>query len=467
MKTSYLTLCTLASLLLLLSCSREADTFLTIESGSQTLVKHNLEFYATGGEANLFFTTNEKTEPVISVRYPERSESDWLSATGHIDRGEGEILFVCEENSTYNKREASVQVTVGKASFTVQVVQRPAGFVKTGYTDYVVSEKEQTKELEFTTNGELTFVPRFDQPAWIHCTSTGQGENVKLQLSIASNEGLGRVAFVDVYVDGQKHLSICLRQQPAAFSEDVVMPDVKAGSLFVLLGDDAANLRRIRSLTIAGSLNALDFYVLKQGLFKSGLIAQSYPLRLDLYETRLEKGGDSCYPGLKVELTGSLPSVEEAFLSSEIFSYVDNLVSLELPGYLEELGDGCFRGCGGLERISIPDGVFAIGGYAFAGCTRLEEIRITPYSKLTSAGDYAFATRTRLNSLFLPAGLTQVSKYTFRSFNVDTLYLASEVPPVWEVVPKGKTLSVPSGTKQAYESAPNWSGFEDIVEHDL
>lgn len=466
MKTAYLTLCALASLLLL-ACSHEADTILTFESGSQQVIDNKLEFNAGGGEANLFFTTNEGTNPDISVSYPGQREPEWLIATGSIVRGKGEITFICEENSTTRQRETAVQVKVGNASFTVKVVQRPVGIVKTQQTDYVVRENEQTLEIGLTANGELTFATRFDCPAWIQHTVTGQGENVKLQLSIDANKGLGRVAFVDVYVDGQKKLSISLRQQPAAFAEEVVMPDVKAGSLFVQLGDDAANLCRIRRLTIIGHLNALDLQVLRQRLLKSGLAAQSYPLHLDLHWTYIEKGDECHYPGLNPELSENPPYVKEASLPSSLFSYASDLVSLELPESLEEIGEHCFQGCTGLERISIPESVVAIGEYAFKSCSKLEEIEISPYSKLTSLGEYAFATGTRLKSLVLPVGLTQVSKFTFRSCHADTLRLDWEVPPVWEITPKGKTLSVPSGTKQAYESAPNWNGFENIIEHDL
>lgn len=466
MRTAFLTLCVLVSLLFL-ACSHEANTILTFESGSQKVIDNQLEFSASGGEANLLFTTNEETNPDISVIYPGRTETGWLTATGCIVRRDGEISFFCEENGSYRQREASVRVKVGNTSFTVKVVQLPMGIVKAKHTDYVVSEKEQTKEIELTTNGKLTFATRFDRPAWIHYTTTGEGEKVKLQLSIAPNEGLGRVAFVDVYMDGQKHLSISLRQQPAAFAEEVVMPDVKAGSLFVLLGDDATNLCRIRHLTIMGRLNALDLLVLKQRLFKSGMIAQAYPLHLDLYNTRIEAGNKCCYPGLKIELTEQLPYVKEASLPSEIFSYIDNLVALELPGYLEEMKGHCFQNCTGLEKISIPEDVTAIGEYAFKGCSKLGTIDISPYSKLASLGDYAFATRTRLKYLFLPIRLTHVSKFAFKSCHVDTLCLDWETPPVWESVPKGKTLSVPSGTKQAYESAPYWNDFENIVEHDL
>jgi len=378
-----------------------------------------------------------------------------------VDQGQS------DKNNAPNKREASIHVAVDDASFTIKVTQHPAGTANTTYDAYVVGEKEQAKEIEFTSNGKLTFFLRFDRPAWIKYDTIEQEGKVKLLLSIDPNEGLGRIAFIDVYVDGIKHSSISLRQQPAAFSPDVVMAAVEAGSLYVLLGNDEANIRRIRNLTIAGNLNALDLYVLKQKLFLSGLIARSYPLRLDLYETHILEGYQSYYSDLKIELPDNLPFIEEASLSSETFAYVDNIVSLELPGYLEKIGSHCFQGCTGLERINIPDDVILIGEYAFKGCSELKEINITPFSKLAALGDYAFATGTRLKSLYLPIGLTRISGLAFKSCHADSLYLDWEIPPVLKVVPKGQTLSVPSGTKELYETAPGWSNFKNIVEHDL
>ncbi len=464
MKTIYLTLTTLVSLLLI-SCNHETDTVLTFDAGSEKLINNKLEFSSDGGNANLLFTINKNMQPVISIDYMTRDESEWLSAKGSVDSGNGEIMIHCDKNNTFNKREASIHVVVDDASFTVRVIQRPAGIVNTTYDNYVVGEKEQSKEIELTSNGKLTFSLRFDQPAWIKYDTTEQEEKVKLLLSIEPNGGLGRIAFIDVYVDGIKHSSISVRQQPATFSPDVVIPAVEAGSLYILLGDDEANIRHIRNLTISGSLNALDLYVLKQRLFLSGLIARSYPLRLDLYEVRIFEGYKSYYPDLKIELPDGLPYIEEATLSSETFANIDNIVSLELPAYLEKIGPHCFQGCTGLERINIPDDVVGIGEYAFKGCSKLEEINITPFSKLASLGDYAFATGTKLKSLYLPIGLTHISEFAFKSCHVESLYLDWETPLILKVVPKGETLSVPSGTKQVYESTPNWSNFKNIIEH--
>ena len=453
--------------LLLLSCSNDTDTVLTFDAESEHIISRNLEFSADGGEADLYFTTNKEVQPVISYGNSSRREPEWLWAEGIVSRGKGRIIVYCDENDAFQSREATLYVSVDDASFTVKVVQSPKSMVSITQKDYVVGAKEQTLNIELTTNGKLTFAQRFDQPSWMDYTVSEAGNNkVKLQLSVAANEKWGRVAFVDVYVDGMKHTTLSIRQQPAAFASEVEMPAVKAGSLFVLLGDEETNLRRIRSLTLGGSLNALDLHVLKQRLFLSGRIAQSYPLALDMYQAHIYEDAHFPYSGLEIDCPDHLSYIVDNCLRPDLFEGVENLVSLKLPAYLEGIAERSFAGCRGLKQISIPSEVTVIGGWAFHSCSALEEVVIPPYSRLTSLGDYVFATLSQMKSLYLPGRLTGVSELTFRSCHVETLRVDWETPPLWVSVPQGEVLSVPAGSKSLYESAPLWKEFTSIIEHE-
>lgn len=453
--------------LLLLSCSNDTDTVLTFDAESEHIISRNLEFSADGGEADLYFTTNKEVQPVISYGNSSRREPEWLWAEGIVSRGKGRIIVYCDENNASQSREATLYVSVDDASFTVKVVQSPKGMVGIAQKDYVVGPKKQTLDIELITNGKLTFSQRFDQPSWMDYTVSEAGNNkVKLQLSVAANEKWGRVAFVDIYVDGMKHTTLSIRQQPAAFASEVEMPAVKAGSLFVLLGDEETNLRRIRSLTLGGSLNALDLHVLKQRLFLSGRIAQSYPLALDMYQAHIYEDAHFPYSGLEIDCPDHLSYIVDNCLRPDLFEGVENLVSLKLPAYLEGIAERSFAGCRGLKQISIPSEVTVIGGWAFHSCSALEEVVIPPYSRLTSLGDYVFATLSQMKSLYLPGRLTGVSELTFRSCHVETLRVDWETPPLWVSVPQGEVLSVPAGSKSLYESAPLWKEFTSIIEHE-
>lgn len=453
--------------LLLLSCSNDTDTVLTFDAESEHIISRNLEFSADGGEADLYFTTNKEVQPVISYGNSSRREPEWLWAEGIVSRGKGRIIVYCDENDAFQSREATLYVSVDDASFTVKVVQSPKSMVSITRKDYVVGPKKQTLDIELITNGKLTFSQRFDQPSWMDYTVSEAGNNkVKLQLSVAANEKWGRVAFVDIYVNGMKHTTLSIRQQPAAFASEVEMPAVKAGSLFVLLGDEETNLRRIRSLTLGGSLNALDLHVLKQRLFLSGRIAQSYPLALDMYQAHIYEDAHFPYSGLEIDCPDHLSYIVDNCLRPDLFEGVENLVSLKLPAYLEGIAERSFAGCRGLKQISIPSEVTVIGGWAFHSCSALEEVVIPPYSRLTSLGDYVFATLSQMKSLYLPGRLTGVSELTFRSCHVETLRVDWETPPLWVSVPQGEVLSVPAGSKSLYESAPLWKEFTSIIEHE-
>lgn len=453
--------------LLLLSCSNDTDTVLTFDAESEHIISRNLEFSADGGEADLYFTTNKEVQPVISYGNSSRREPEWLWAEGIVSRGKGRIIVYCDENDAFQSREATLYVSVDDASFTVKVVQSPKSMISITQKDYVVGPKKQTLDIELITNGKLTFSQRFDQPSWMDYTVSEAGNNkVKLQLSVAANEKWGRVAFVDIYVDGMKHTTLSIRQQPAAFASEVEMPAVKAGSLFVLLGDEETNLRRIRSLTLGGSLNALDLHVLKQRLFLSGRIAQSYPLALDMYQAHIYEDAHFPYSGLEIDCPDHLSYIVDNCLRPDLFEGVENLVSLKLPAYLEGIAERSFAGCRGLKQISIPSEVTVIGGWAFHSCSALEEVVIPPYSRLTSLGDYVFATLSQMKSLYLPGRLTGVSELTFRSCHVETLRVDWETPPLWVSVPQGEVLSVPAGSKSLYESAPLWKEFTSIIEHE-
>ena len=53
--------------------------------------------------------------------------------------------------------------------------------------------------------------------------------------------------------------------------------------------------------------------------------------------------------------------------------YVGPGGTVMIPAGVKVIGDGAFRGCGGLAEVTIPEGVTTIGEWAFDGCG---EIRI-------------------------------------------------------------------------------------------
>ena len=107
------------------------------------------------------------------------------------------------------------------------------------------------------------------------------------------------------------------------------------------------------------------------------------------------------------------------------FSYNISMKSIKLPSGLETIeggGFGAFVACA-LQYISIPSSVTAIGERVFSGCHDLKSVKVEWTNPL------------------------EIPENTF------------DETPVGNA-----TLYVPAGTKTAYQSAPVWQNFGEIVE---
>ena len=93
------------------------------------------------------------------------------------------------------------------------------------------------------------------------------------------------------------------------------------------------------------------------------------------------------------------------------FSGCSNLVSVEIPNSVTNIGSSAFSGCTSLVSIEIPNSVTEIGWYAFYQCSSLETIEIP--NSVTEIGGYAFSGCSSLVSLEIPNSVTEIGKGTF------------------------------------------------------
>ena len=77
---------------------------------------------------------------------------------------------------------------------------------------------------------------------------------------------------------------------------------------------------------------------------------------------------------LKIEGSGEMDNYSGA--SSPWYSYRDNILAVELPEGLTNIGSSAFIECSSLTSISIPNSVTSIGSDAFWGCSGLTSISI-------------------------------------------------------------------------------------------
>ncbi|MBR3710926.1 MAG: leucine-rich repeat domain-containing protein [Bacteroidales bacterium] len=172
----------------------------------------------------------------------------------------------------------------------------------------------------------------------------------------------------------------------------------------------------------------------------------------------------------------------------------------------------------GCKNSVIPEGVVAIGSFAFGQCglTHMPDIP----SSVTSIGDHAFLSCNDPGSLVIPETVTDIAPeaFIYSRFSMVTLpqsmdtipyrlfgmcqwmgevtipesvnyidrlafswctklkkiYVYNPIPPTvnaeqayyhsFDLVPRSATIYVPQGSLSAYQNAPGWSEFANIVE---
>ena len=76
--------------------------------------------------------------------------------------------------------------------------------------------------------------------------------------------------------------------------------------------------------------------------------------------------------------------------------------SFIIPNSVTNIGNGAFRHCESIKKISIPDSVTRIGEHAFSSCTSLKEITIP--NTVTNIGNWAFNDCVSLKKIIIPHG---------------------------------------------------------------
>lgn len=130
------------------------------------------------------------------------------------------------------------------------------------------------------------------------------------------------------------------------------------------------------------------------------------------------------------------------------FQECEDLKQIELPNTLLKIGSDAFRESG-LEKITIPERVYEVGGGAFIDCSNLKEVTFSCRS-LETFGNHLFANCKALTTVRLPASLTAVSLDAFYGCeNLKEVSFAGDMPkfipsyvnyvPLTVYYPKGNT----------------------------
>lgn len=465
MKEYNILYCIIWLLILLSSCDNSSHDFLNLSPETELMANQGISFNYDGGNKIIKFHYIGSSKATVRIYYQNQQSDQWLELKEDFDRDEYVLELICAKNAEETAREAILEIEAGTNLISIKISQSPLPYSKPEIDNCIVDSYGGQRSIHINSNGNLSSQAIFDQPEWLKHKIINSNGNHILSLDIDKNDGLGRVAFIKIFVNGYLTSIISVRQKSGRLPSKLSITTSGPGQLYVLLGDDQSNFLNVRSLSISGGLNALDLLVLKR-FSLNGIMGKEYPIEIDLYNSHIYRGYSCYYKDLLIELPENLPYVDDETLPLGQFEYAINLKSIILPGFLRTIEDRCFYGCKELKQIGIPDDVITIGNNVFRSCSNLKQISISSYSNLKSIGSYAFSTGTEITSLYIPAGVIDLKDSTFKNCRVAKLFVNWENPPIMECVPKGDTLIVPAGLKSKYEVTPNWNQYKNILETD-
>jgi hypothetical protein len=147
---------------------------------------------------------------------------------------------------------------------------------------------------------------------------------------------------------------------------------------------------------------------------------------------------------LTISGTGAMPDYSYTSYAPW-YNYRSSITTINIEDGVTTIGNSAFYNCSSLNSVSIGSSVTTIGNYAFNGCSSLASITIG--SSVTTIGYYAFSGCSSLtNVTVLRTSPPPIDNNTFYGISLSSA-----------------TLTVPQGSKPAYQSAVGWKDFGTFV----
>ena len=120
------------------------------------------------------------------------------------------------------------------------------------------------------------------------------------------------------------------------------------------------------------------------------------------------------------------------------------ITSLNIPGTVTAIGSSAFEDCTGLNWVNLSEGLQTIGGSSFEGCTGLFAITIP-----------STVTEILINAFNGCSNLNDITSQIRNPFAIDASAFSTY---------DTATLTVPRGTKTAYQNTAGWNYFSRITD---
>ena len=210
----------------------------------------------------------------------------------------------------------------------------------------------------------------------------------------------------------------------------------------ILLPD---TLTKIESLAFLGCTSLTSVTIPKKVSYISGNIFQTCS---NLEEIKVIEGNSSY-----VSVDHCLYNYDQ----TEILICPPKKTEINLPGSVNTIGSGAFRGCNSLQEIKLPEGVAEIGSGAFRGCSNLTKINIPANMEYEYLSGSTFEGCSSLTQIDVSE---ENSKYAGEE---GCLYNKDKTKIIAYPGAKG-ALTIPKNVKEiSYEAFENSSNLTEIV----
>ena len=368
-----------------------------------TLSTTSQNFACGGGEFSVEVQHNIDYKVEISDSWVTQIESRAVTTST--------LHFVVAENTTYEKRDATITISGEGVSETITIKQ----------DEFLLPYNQ----LRYTTiNGDV--LPLNDTSAF--------GANITSHTYL---NGEGIITFdAPITSIGDKAFEWCAALKSItvpdsvtsigkyAFSDCSSLASVTIGNGVTSIGKYAfSNCSGLTSITIPGSVTSIGIYAFSGCTSLTSVTIPDNVTSIGGYAfygcsslasvtipNSVTDIGNYAFYGCTGELivNCNIPSASSssngAFCSSKF-------TKVTIGDGVTSIGYAAFSGCTSLTSVTIPDSVISIGSYAFSGCTSLTSVTIG--NSVTSIGGKAFYNCSSLTGITIPNSATSIGSYAF------------------------------------------------------